>query len=1066
MNSRKNTGFSTMNKKTRVTKFESLRKKAEEKINNPVDISGHSISETVLTLKDLVHELQVHQIEIQMQNDELLKAQEKLYESEKKYMDLYHSAPAGYVSMNNKGEILDTNLTAAKLLHSDIKSITGKTLYNFVEINNRDTLYLHLLNVLKTKERQTCELLISFDKETISQHGNKSFKPISFYALLESVAGIDNKGNPCSKTTITDITRSKQKKEQLLKSEANLARSQKIAHLGNWEWDIKNDQINWSEEIYHIFGVDVTFDISHKTIQAHVHPDDFQKKKSFLNNLTQITKPRQVEYRILRPDGAIRHIYQTAEINPGTNGKQLTVFGIMQDITERKIAEEKIKAVSAQWQTTFNSVSDAIALLDENQKIIRTNKSMEKMFPTFAGQMTGKYSWHVLHGTNKPVKNCPVARMQKTLSREIEEFEFKDFIVEQIADPVLDEENRLIGSVYIIRDITERKNAEKELQFKSLIISEVTDAIIATKNDKDYTISYWNKGAEKVYGWKAKKVIGTSATILNTTFSEKNKDEALKSITENGRFSGEVTQQKKDGTQFPVDSRLTSVVNEQGKITHWVAINRDITQRKNAENEIMKAKEKAELYLDMAGSIIVSLSAKGEILLLNHKGQEVLQYSEKELLGKNWFDTCIPGPQNIEVKEMFKNVINGTTDVVERFENDIITKSGEIRTVVWHNSFLRDNTGKINSVLGSGIDITEQNRAALEIKQSHERFDMAMDATRDGLFDWDLINNKIYYSPGWKNMLGYEFEELAKNLSTFENLLDSEGLEKTRQMHQELLHNKRDRFELEFKMKHKDGHWVNILSRANVYFDENGKAIRIVGTHVDLTRRKKAEQELIDSRKELRALANHLETIREEERAVIAREIHDEFGQVLTALKLNINFIEKRIAENKNQTYATIDQEFVAMNKLIDKTIVRVRNLISLLRPDELDNLGITATIANLLCEFTKNSDITCKSSIKFKDEIINNEKALILYRILQETLSNAIKHSDANLLTVKARTLKGSHQLAIIDNGRGFDISKVDKTKSFGLLGIQERLRRHNGKFFLNSDNKGTQIKVSLPID
>ncbi len=143
------------------------------------------------------------------------------------------------------------------------------------------------------------------------------------------------------------------------------------------------------------------------------------------------------------------------------------------------------------------------------------------------------------------------------------------------------------------------------------------------------------------------------------------------------------------------------------------------------------------------------------------------------------------------------------------------------------------------------INRRERIAALAAVRESEERFELAMKFANDGIFDWDLTTNEIYYSPSWKRMLGYQDDELPNNLSVWENLTAPEDVKRSWQMQKELVSQKRDRFEIEFKMKHKDGHWVDILSRANAVFDSEGKAIRIVGTHVDITERKTTERELL-----------------------------------------------------------------------------------------------------------------------------------------------------------------------------------------------------------------------------
>ncbi|MFK5856528.1 MAG: PAS domain S-box protein, partial [Bacteroidota bacterium] len=159
-------------------------------------------------------------------------------------------------------------------------------------------------------------------------------------------------------------------------------------------------------------------------------------------------------------------------------------------------------------------------------------------------------------------------------------------------------------------------------------------------------------------------------------------------------------------------------------------------------------------------------------------------------------------------------------------------------------------------------DITERRQAEKDLKESKERYDLALNATKDGIYDWNLLDNTIYYSPAWKSILGYEDDELPNDFSIWEKLTKPEDVKRSWEMQNQVINKERDLFEMEFKMKHKDGHWVDILSRAEAYFDKSGKAIRMVGTHIDITERKKIENELFESEQLFRLMAeNSTDTI-------------------------------------------------------------------------------------------------------------------------------------------------------------------------------------------------------------
>lgn len=168
----------------------------------------------------------------------------------------------------------------------------------------------------------------------------------------------------------------------------------------------------------------------------------------------------------------------------------------------------------------------------------------------------------------------------------------------------------------------------------------------------------------------------------------------------------------------------------------------------------------------------------------------------------------------------------------------------------YENYVFKIPTGEVVAIYN---DVSDQQQTAITAEKAKGRLGLALRFANDGLFDWNLETNKMYYSPVWKSLLGYEDHEVKNEFSEWERLTRPEDVETSWKMLKELFEGKRDRFEKEFKMVHKDGHWVDILSRANLIYNEEGKAVRLVGTHVDITERKKMESELRESKALLQA---------------------------------------------------------------------------------------------------------------------------------------------------------------------------------------------------------------------
>ena len=206
-------------------------------------------------------------------------------------------------------------------------------------------------------------------------------------------------------------------------------------------------------------------------------------------------------------------------------------------------------------------------------------------------------------------------------------------------------------------------------------------------------------------------------------------------------------------------------------------------------------------------------------------------------------------------------------------------------------------------------------------------------------------------------------------------------------------------------------------------------------------------------------LNKHFMQVREDERARISREIHDEFGQSMTILKLDLNWMRENL-ENKIQSIEKINKLIEISNDLI-KNIQRIS---SELRPRMLDDLGLVSSIEWYCGEFEERTGINCKLSL---DDIIisNSEKKLAYFRILQEALTNVARHAKAKNIIIKLKKLKKSIKLIIIDDGTGMEIEKLSSINSTGIMGMKERVRLCNGNLKITSKiGVGTKLTTIIP--
>jgi len=226
--------------------------------------------------------------------------------------------------------------------------------------------------------------------------------------------------------------------------------------------------------------------------------------------------------------------------------------------------------------------------------------------------------------------------------------------------------------------------------------------------------------------------------------------------------------------------------------------------------------------------------------------------------------------------------------------------------------------------------------------------------------------------------------------------------------------------------------------------------------------RMKALEELRKSHEQLRNLAAHLESVREEERINIARDIHDEIGQIMAKIKMDVVWMKEKYADHKG-----IAEKALSMLDIINSSIKSVKRICTELRPSMLDHLGLEAAIEWQAEEFQKRSGIECEVKLNQDDIKLDRDQSTALFRIFQEALTNIHRHSKAKQVRVKLSEQENSIRLEIADNGIGITEEQFAKANSFGLLGMRERMHILNGEIKIKcGQNGGTTITVLMPRD
>jgi PAS domain S-box-containing protein len=265
-----------------------------------------------------------------------------------------------------------------------------------------------------------------------------------------------------------DITKRKQAQETLVENEKRLNRSQEIAHLGSWELNLTNNHLAWSDEVYRIFGLKPQeFDATYEAFLNSVHPDDRAAvDTAYSSSLREGRDSYEIEHRVVRKKtGEIRVVYEKCEHIRDKSGKIIRSIGMVHDITEQKKAEQQIRRAKQDWERTFDSVPDFIAVLDNDFRIVRANRAMARQLGVSKEAAVGLFCYECVHGLESPPDFCPHAQTvndgQEHRAEVHEPRLGGDFLVS--TTPLRDDQGNLVGAVHVARNITERKKAEEAL---------------------------------------------------------------------------------------------------------------------------------------------------------------------------------------------------------------------------------------------------------------------------------------------------------------------------------------------------------------------------------------------------------------------------------------------------------------------------------------------------------------------------------------------------------------------------------------------------------------------------
>ncbi len=583
------------------------------------------------------------------------------------------------------------------------------------------------------------------------------------------------------------------------------------------------------------------------------------------------------------------------------------------------------------------------------------------------------------------------------------------------------------------------------------VIETVPD-VMFTLNIKGNLVK-WNRRLGDVTGYSQEELLNKPALAFVPSEEQARTAAAIQRAFVEGYAELDGQMLTKDLRTIPYHWTGALLKNAQGEPIGITGVGRDVSEKKQVEEELTQQRRH-----------LVDAQA------LAHLGSWDWDIDAGEV---QWSDELFrifgyePGSINVTYDKFLasllpddhKRVLAAINDALVGtmsydIEYRVVRPNGEVRFVHARGDVYRDMTGHPFSMAGTALDITERKRIEDALRVSEERWHLAVRGSNDGIWDWNIQTGEVFFSSRWKAMRGFGDHEIKDDIDAWRSRIHPDDLDRVLQSIDDYLAQHTQEFCEEYRVQRKDGSCMWILDRGVALWADDGTPLRMAGSESDITERKRMEEALRQREGDLRTAI--------EERERISRDLHDGILQSLFAVGLTLETTKSMMSSRtRKKSGLPLNQAIDQLNRVMHE----IRNFIAGLGLDLLQGKDLQAALQHMLDSLTQNQATRVRLAVEDRAaQAVSVEQSLHLLLVIQEAVSNCIRHGRAQEATVSLKMLKQGIRLSVCDNGRGFKTEAATGT-GHGLTNMAVRARKIGGRFTVKSKvNEGTRIVLDLP--